>query len=82
MLWRNRFGEDNVSSGGDEPTRRSGGTAALFPHAAVALHREPEGEADRHGSVWRIALSGPCAGVLYVSFDYIDGPTSDEFSPS
>jgi len=36
----NRSGEDNVSSGRDEPTRRSGVTEAFFPHAAVTLHRE------------------------------------------
>ena len=28
------------------------------PHPAIALHREPEGGADWHGSLWWIAFPG------------------------
>ena len=52
------LGKDNVSFGGDEPRRSGGVTEAFFPQAAVAIHREPEGDADRHKNVGRIALSG------------------------
>ena len=31
----------------------------LVAHSAVALHREPEGGIDRHGSLWWITFSGP-----------------------
>ena len=46
-----RFGQDDVSPGRDEPTRRGSVAEAILSSAALALYREPEGGTDRHGSM-------------------------------
>jgi Transposase len=47
----------DVSSGKDEPARRSDVAEAIRSSAALGLYREPEGGAYRHGSLRRITLS-------------------------
>ncbi len=41
----------------DLGTRRGCGTQEVFPQATAALHSEPAGGIDWHGSLWRVPLS-------------------------